>query len=239
MLFDWSIAKPGNFKEDSMPKKHNTTLTCLLEKHGITPISNDPAEGFQIDKSNRPMCSVPGCNNKATNCSRKKGFYYWRRAKWIKNQYPAAKNIWCCHQCHNAETARRNGVKTSRHLTAQRAGFSNPTEYKNSSHPYLKYRKDYCENVDGRLGFVCTFTAPTAKQLEATGLESTYLGWLQVDHKDGNHTNNNPINLQTLCACCHNVKTYQNGDNATPGRKTRQEPLDIPTYWNILFEEIG
>ncbi len=103
MLFDWSMAKPGNFKEDSMPKKHNTTLTFLLEKHGITPISKDPAEGFQIDKSNRPKCSVPECENLAVNCSRKKGSYYWRRANWIKQRYPEADNIWCCSKCHSDE----------------------------------------------------------------------------------------------------------------------------------------
>ena len=32
-------------------------------------------------------------------------------------------------------------------------------------------------------------------------------GQLQVDHIDGNHDNNEPENLQTLCANCHAVKT--------------------------------
>lgn len=36
--------------------------------------------------------------------------------------------------------------------------------------------------------------------------------FLQVDHIDGNKNNNNPANLQTLCAECHAVKTYTNGD---------------------------
>jgi len=238
MLFDWTVAKPGNFKEDSMPAKRNTDLNFLLNKYGIAPEVKDPARGYQKTKDNRPQCSVPGCENLAVNYSSKKGFYKWRRAKWIKQRHPEAENIWCCSKCHNNETASRNGVKTSKHLTAQRHGLT-VTAYSHRNHPYLKHRKDYCENTDGRLGFVCTFTAPTPQQLEATGLDDTFQGWLQVDHKDGNHLNNNPINLQTLCACCHNVKTYQNGDNATPGRKTREEPLDIPTYWNNLFEEIG
>lgn len=30
---------------------------------------------------------------------------------------------------------------------------------------------------------------------------------LDVDHIDGNHKNNNPDNLQTLCANCHRLKT--------------------------------
>ena len=69
-----------------------------------------------------------------------------------------------------------------------------PTQWTNSFHPYLKYRKDYCENVDHRLGFTCTATI-------------VWPGQLQVDHIDGNHDNNNPKNLQTLCANCHAVKT--------------------------------
>lgn len=197
-----------------------TDLAKLLKKHGLEIVEQHPAEGYQKDKSNRPRCSVPNCNKFAVNQSNKRGLYKWRRAHWIKQRYPQAKDIWCCSSCHNEETARRNGVRTSRHLTAHRHGLT-VTAYNHRNHPYLQYRKDYCENVDGRLGFVCTFTAPTAQQLEATGLDGTFQGWLQVDHKDGNHTNNDPNNLQTLCACCHNIKTYQNGDHATPGRKTR------------------
>jgi len=31
---------------------------------------------------------------------------------------------------------------------------------------------------------------------------------LDVDHKDGNHMNDDPSNLQTLCANCHRLKNY-------------------------------
>ena len=199
----------------------NDFLIALLKEQGLTPAVKDPAKGYQKDKNNRPQCSVPDCNKLAVNMSNRRGYYKWRRSAWIKQRYPQAENIWCCSSCHNNETARRNGVRTSKHLTAQRQGLT-ITAYSHRNHPYLQYRKDYCENVDGRLGFVCTFTAPTPQQLEATGLDGTFQGWLQVDHKDGNHTNNDPSNLQTLCACCHNIKTYQNGDHATPGRKTRK-----------------
>lgn len=210
MAFDLTNEQPNLSK----------TLDYLLRKHGLIHEPKDPAEGYHTDKSTRPTCSVPGCDNLAVNMSNRKGLYKWRRSNWIKEVYPDADNIWCCSKCHNQNTANKHGVKSSKHLTAQRHGLT-LTAYSHRHHPYLKYRKDYCENVDGRLGFVCTFTAPTPAQLEATGLDATYLGWLQVDHKDGNHLNNNPKNLQTLCACCHNIKTYQNGDNATPGRKTR------------------
>jgi len=72
---------------------------------------------------------------------------------------------------------------------------------------YKKYRKDYCENRDSRLGFRCSYTI----RIE---------GQLQVDHKNGNPSDNRPRNLQTLCANCHVFKTIQSRDNMTPGRKT-------------------
>ena len=31
---------------------------------------------------------------------------------------------------------------------------------------------------------------------------------LDVDHIDGNHNNDEEVNLQTLCANCHRLKTY-------------------------------
>ena len=66
---------------------------------------------------------------------------------------------------------------------------------------HKQYRKSYCENEDGRLGFICT-----AKIIEPR--------WqLDVDHIDGDRHNNNSENLQTLCANCHRVKTKQRQEN--------------------------
>ena len=38
-------------------------------------------------------------------------------------------------------------------------------------------------------------------------------GCIDVDHIDGNHRNNSPENLQSLCKNCHSAKTIVNGDN--------------------------
>jgi 5-methylcytosine-specific restriction endonuclease McrA len=35
---------------------------------------------------------------------------------------------------------------------------------------------------------------------------------LNIDHKDGNRSNNNPDNLETLCWPCHKDKTTKNGE---------------------------
>lgn len=66
---------------------------------------------------------------------------------------------------------------------------------------YKYFRKEYCENIDGRLGFDCT-----SKILKPT--------WqLDVDHIDGDRQNNEEKNLQTLCKNCHAYKTMINEEN--------------------------
>jgi hypothetical protein len=79
------------------------------------------------------------------------------------------------------------------------------THQRHTWHPYLQHRKDHCENKDGRLGFQCTTTI-------------FWPGMLDVDHKNGNPSDNRPKNLQTLCKCCHSYKTHKYGDAQTPGR---------------------
>jgi hypothetical protein len=71
---------------------------------------------------------------------------------------------------------------------------------------YKIYRKNYCENKDGRLGFKCKYKI----QIEAQ---------LQVDHINGNPTDHREENLQTLCANCHVFKTLENKDYLSPGRR--------------------
>jgi len=113
-----------------------------------------------------------------------------------------------CQEHHGNAIANKHGLKSLQQVVAKNAGFETVTQYTNSKHPYLRHRKTYCENIDGRLGFVCTTTILLAAQLE-------------VDHIDGNHLNNDLENLQTLCGCCHKYKTIINEDWKTPGRKTR------------------
>ncbi len=47
---------------------------------------------------------------------------------------------------------------------------------------------------------------------EICGFIPVWLGQLDVDHVDGNNQNNDKENLQTLCANCHRLKTYNNKD---------------------------
>lgn len=57
---------------------------------------------------------------------------------------------------------------------------------------YRDFKKGFCE--------ICQFVAVHPCQLD-------------VDHIDGDRNNNEPKNLQTLCANCHRLKTQLNGDS--------------------------
>lgn len=53
---------------------------------------------------------------------------------------------------------------------------------------YKAHKKDHCEK--------CGFVAEESCQLD-------------VDHIDGDKSNSDPSNYQTLCANCHRLKTYR------------------------------
>jgi len=61
-----------------------------------------------------------------------------------------------------------------------------------NQYPYAVHKKDTCEQC----GFI-----------------PEHISQLDVDHKDGDRWNNDPENLQTLCANCHRLKTHLAGDS--------------------------
>jgi 5-methylcytosine-specific restriction endonuclease McrA len=141
----------------------------------------------------------------------------------LKDGAPAYRKVCLFH--HNKRTAAKHGLQSIREVSAQKrgmtpkeysqhiqkqialsAGFKSYTAYTNSTHPYRRHRKTFCENIDGRLGYVCESVIRLDAQLE-------------VDHIDGNPKNNDASNLQTLCMLCHKFKTLANKDYTTPGRK--------------------
>jgi 5-methylcytosine-specific restriction endonuclease McrA len=127
----------------------------------------------------RPKCQVPGCNKTAQNA----GYERWRKASWVKEKFGVEEGYVChAHHC---------------------------TKYEIGGWEYKQFRKTYCENTDGRLGYICTATIINEGQLDA-------------DHINGDPSDNREENIQTLCANCHRVKTIQNKDYATTGR-TRQQ----------------
>tara|TARA_R110000822_G_scaffold17194_7_gene58068 strand:+ start:4232 stop:4675 length:444 start_codon:yes stop_codon:yes gene_type:complete len=135
-------------------------------------------------KSERPICSIPGCGRTAQP-SGTRGEIRWRRPKWMKEQFPESEGYAC-----NKHHLMKHGI----------GGWD-----------YKIYRKDYCENVDGRLGFACTTNIIDPE-------------WqLDADHINGDpysHRTMGADAIQTLCKCCHAIKTRDSRDYATAGRKT-------------------
>lgn len=109
----------------------------------------------------------------------------------------------CLHKnCSNTFKYRSNKKYCSRKCKQNSHGIRNRKErsvdffkaYENEftgKYKYRRYKKKVCEK--------CGFIPEHKCQLD-------------VDHIDGNHQNNDPSNLQTLCANCHRLKTFLNKD---------------------------
>ncbi len=135
----------------------------------------------------KPKCVVKGCNNPGqhTGNKRKDGSIVYRKKCAIH------------HVEHLAKKNKVSVTKFKRNIlekSAKKAGFQTITDYLNSKHTYRCNRLTYCENIDGRLGFVCTTTVVDTAMLE-------------VDHMNNDHSDNRKVNLQTICSCCHRYKT--------------------------------
>ena len=109
----------------------------------------------------------------------------------IQQTAPRCREFQCGNPADNAGNGRWHTLCSKHHKEKY--------QNKNGHNDYRGHKVGYCENVDGRLGFVCTTTVLIDDQLD-------------VDHIDGNKKNKDPSNYQTLCACCHRYKTHKNGD---------------------------
>ena len=104
------------------------------------------------------------------------------------------------------------------------------TAYRRSIHKSRRHILDYCENIDGRLGFKCTTTIIVD------------CGMLHGDHKNGVPWDHRPSNLQTLCSCCHSYKSHIFKDYASVGRRTaksltEEEKLQIQEEADLRYKE--
>lgn len=74
-------------------------------------------------------------------------------------------------------------------------------------------KKNYCENSDGRFGFVC---ATHGEELLSCQLDMDHI------HPESQGGENVPENIQTVCKNCHSRKTKENGDGRIQTSKTKR-----------------
>lgn len=68
----------------------------------------------------------------------------------------------------------------------------------------LPFKTGSCNNTDGHLGFEC--------MINWNKMPEWSKGMTEVDHIDGDHTNNDISNLDELCPICHKLKGQLSGD---------------------------
>lgn len=98
-------------------------------------------------------------------------------------------------------------------------------EYGINGWEYKIFRKDYCENIDGRLGYFCTTTIINP-ELQ-----------LDCDHINGDHSDNREENIQTLCKCCHAIKTHMYRDYLPKKKKKKKSKEKITDQIKLEFQE--
>ena len=74
------------------------------------------------------------------------------------------------------------------------------------------HKKSFCENIDGHLGFKCP--VPIEEWVY-------YPMALDLDHLDGDHSNNDLINVRTYCKLCHMRKGARDGDHNSKKKSGR------------------
>lgn len=172
-----------------MTTKRQPKPKAIIYKAGKTPASVDhtnPTALLLIP--GRPTCNVSGCKS---------------AVKTSKRYKAGASRYWFGELCshHTLERTAKNKGMTTEALRA-------------SLHPTHKFKKDYCENRDGRLKLI---NPATGKIWKCTNEILDIYCQLEADHIHGNHNKKATADtIQTLCVMCHKSKTYKNGDHATP-----------------------
>ena len=68
----------------------------------------------------------------------------------------------------------------------------------------IPYKSGRCTNVDSHLGFECV--------VDWSKVPADAKGMTEVDHINGNPSDNSSDNLDELCVICHKIKGQRNGD---------------------------
>ena len=97
----------------------------------------------------------------------------------------------------------------------------------------LPFKTGQCSNIDGHLGFECMIVWDKVPNWSK--------GMTEVDHIDGDYTNNDISNLDELCPICHKLKGQLAGDfnnqkHHQPRAFKGKASISSKTHFDKLFE---
>ncbi|QKW15458.1 HNH endonuclease signature motif containing protein [Verrucosispora sp. NA02020] len=148
-----------------------------------------------------PTCKVAGCSRKYHcqgvceihyNRYRRTGLYEIAQTKKFVHRLSRVRpelKVADCLECGADVPLTLNG-ETRKGYLRWRCFYTS-----NKPFGYRATKKSHCENP------LCAWTGPYPPEV------------LDVDHIDGNHMNDEPSNLMTLCSNCHRIKTKQERRN--------------------------
>jgi hypothetical protein len=113
--------------------------------------------------------------------------------KWLEKGYKIP--ICINNGCENKVTVRHWSAQGDPSLKTECSRCSEARIHNKNIIGIKFHKKNYCENKDGMLGFVC----PMDKSRYDEFPSDIY----HMDHFDGNHQNNILSYLKTFCSICH------------------------------------
>ena len=155
--------------------------------------------------------------------------------KWIES----GKIIPICinHGCDNYVAIRHWSIQGKPSLKTECSKCSNMRIKGKTIRGIIFHKKNYCENKDNIFGFTCPMDKSRYNEFPSDIYD--------MDHKDGDHFNNTPENLITICKICHARKGKEQGDFNSQKKSSmkpkkeitnsaKKETFDMSSLSNII-----
>lgn len=133
-----------------------------------------------------------------------------KKQKNIGPNHPKCANIGCTEYAAVRHVNINGSVRFRPHCNHCQGASWGRHDHKPGVRPF---KTGKCCNHDGHLGFECAINWST--------LPTWAKGLTEIDHVNGDNSNNDLSNLQELCVICHKLKGQKNGD-FNPKKRTKQ-----------------
>ncbi len=171
-----------------------------------------------IIKDNVHICL--NCGNEFTNIDKRRKFCSGKCSAIYNNKLRNKKEISYCVHCGNELNNRQKNY----------CSIDCQTEYNRN----IKIQKWLNGEIEGRRGENGTAIWIKSYLIKERGEKCEECGWdkvnptsnnipIELEHIDGDHTNNKIENLKLLCPSCHSLTPTYKGANAGKGRHNRRK----------------